>query len=185
MDLGDLVPNRTAVWDPQVPGQLLVRLARRDGSLGLYYVHDDGTGLQELSTPWPAAFGKDWDLSGHAFSDDGNHIVLNVITSDPGNGPGGYYRIGQLDQDGSNARILAGPTDHGTNEGWPTYSPDGRWITAQRFRWANDPKDGRASLALLPADGSQVGHDVIPPFTPASNAEIDASWAPDSSRIPA
>jgi hypothetical protein len=35
----------------------------------------------------------------------------------------------------------------------------------------------------LPADGSQIGHDVIPPFTPASNAEIDASWAPDSSRI--
>ena len=48
-------------------------LCRRDGiARPVLRARRTGTGLRDLPMPWPAAFGKDWDLSGHAFSDDGN-----------------------------------------------------------------------------------------------------------------
>ena len=180
--LGDLVPNRQAVWDPQVPGQLLIRAAKPGDAIRLYYIRDDGTDLRPLPTPWPAVFGTDWDLSGIVMSDDGQHIAMNVITAVPGTDPGGYYRIGLIDRDGSNPRILAGPADHAINEGWPSFSPDGKWISTQRFTWADPAGNGQASLAVMPADGSAVGRDVVPPFT-TTNGEIDATWTPDASRL--
>ncbi len=182
VSLGDLTPNRSAVWDPLVPDQLLIRASKPGGDIGLYYVHDDGTGLVPVPTPWPAVFGTDWDLSGIVMSDDGQHIAMNVITAVPGTDPGGYYRIGLIDRDGSDPRILAGPADHAINEGWPSFSPDGKWISTQRFTWADAAGNGQASLAVMPADGSAVGRDVVPPFT-TTNGEIDSTWTPDASRL--
>jgi roadblock/LC7 domain-containing protein len=180
--LGDLVPNRQAVWDPQVPGRLLIRAAKPGAAIGLYYVLDDGTDLRPLPTPWPQVFGIGWDLSGITMSDDGQHIAMNVITEVRGGNPDGYYRIGLIDRDGSNPRILPGPADLAINEGWPTFSPDGKWIATQRFTWADAGGAAQASLAVMPADGSAVGHDVVPTFT-SMNAEVDPSWTPDSSRL--
>jgi len=181
IDLGSLTPNRSAVWDPLVPGQVLIRALDAAGKVDLFLVNTANGTTTQLNVSWPAAFGRDWDLSGHVFSDDGRVIAYNVITNDPSFAPAGYYRIGLVNRDGTNPRMLPGPADHAINEGWPTFSPDGRWISAQRFSW-NDTDGLKASLALLPADGSAVGHDLLPAGT-AGQSTFDVTWAPDSSQL--
>lgn len=181
VDLGPLTPNRSAVWDPQVPGQVLIRALDANGKVDLFLV-DTATGTTKpLNISSPATFGADWDLSGHVFSDDGQVIAYNVITSDPTLEPPGYYRIGLVNRDGSDSRLLPGPADHAVNEGWPIFSPDGRWISAQRFAW-DDPDGREASLALLPADGSAVGKELLQAGV-AGQSTFDVTWAPDSSRL--
>jgi Tol biopolymer transport system component len=147
----------------------------------LFLVDTASGAATALNLGLPAVFGADWDLSGHVFSDDGQVIAYNLITSDPLFEPAGYYRVGLVNRDGTNQRLLPGPADHAINEGWPTFSPDGKWITTQRFAW-NDPDGQKASLALLPSDGSAVGQDLLPAGV-AGQSTFDVTWAPDSSRI--
>ncbi len=89
------------------------------------------------------------------------------------------FRIHLVQPDGTGDVEVPGPAAPGINEGWPSYSPDGKMILAQRFTFGPDV----GWLAILPADGSARGRDIGPhsPSGPGSN--MQQGWSPDGTRI--
>ena len=176
---------RDPTWRPPDGRELAVR-ATVDGAAQLFVVASDGSSYRAVGPPGAGLFIDDnWDHQGAIWSPDGTRLAYNSI--DPAPGARGYeagadhaddlrFTVHVIDPDGTD-RVVGGP-DIDVMESWPSWSPDGRLIAIERWRWA-----GKAWLAIVPADGSGPGRDIVFPtrFEPAKGWTI--TWAPDGSRI--
>jgi serine/threonine protein kinase/Tol biopolymer transport system component len=134
----------TPVWSPD--GRR-VAYASDQGTLPKIYVRDaSGTGAEEVLVPGDTRpFATDW-------SRDGGHVLL--MTN------GGRTRMDIWSFDvarGVAAPMMASPF----NEGWATFSPDGRWIAfvsdaaQQRQVYVRSFPDGAAQTQISTGGGSE------------------------------
>jgi Tol biopolymer transport system component len=167
-----------ATYRPPDGRQILFRGYTPSGRMGLFLVNPDGTGLVDLGLRGDRLFGETWDLSGAMFSPDGQRIAYNVVEiapDDPSRTP--HFRIHIMNADGSGDITL--PSDGvDVHQGWPMWSPDGKWISAQRWKW-----DTYGALAILPTDGSSSGFDVQPKEANPVESNWHVSWAPDGTKV--
>jgi Tol biopolymer transport system component len=179
INIGDL-KARDAIFAPD--GTLLFRAIKPDGTVDMFSIHSDGTGLRALGLPSPLAFGADWDNSGPAWAPDGKRIAYNRVEPVPGADPAGHFRLHLVNPDGSGDLAVPGPADPAVQEAWPQYSPDGRSIVVHRWTWKSN-NGGEGWLAVLPADGSAPAHDVGPRIPGGEDTGLLKTWSPDGTRI--
>ena len=165
-------------WDPLRSGTLLVRGADNGtGLTDLYYVTADGQVLQKFGMTPLNLNGAQYELSGMAFSPDGQTIAYNSIVAveEPVN----RFRVHLMDRDGSNDREIAAPIATGYSQAWPVFSPDGRWILMSSWE---TKADGSLvfQLAIAPSDGSAPARRIGPILDDDNQLK---TWSPDGSRI--
>lgn len=176
VDLGGLTPWDVA-WLAPNGDRLIIRAQDAAGRFDLYTLRPDGTDRKAFGLPASPDWGT-YQLSGLSQSPDGKTVVYNGIDEIPG-ATGElhqHFRLHLIGTDGTNDRAIPGPENPLVHENWPLFSPDGKWIAAQR--WQFDRPEG--GLVILPSDGSQQGR-AIGPQTIGGN--LGKVWAPDSSRI--
>jgi Tol biopolymer transport system component len=177
VDLGDLQPMDFQ-WRPPFGADIAVRATDPSGRIDIFTLHADGTGLHPLGLHSNGAFGPERDLSGLAWSPSGDRIAYNVVSHDDPSGMD-HLRIHLVLPDGTGDIEIPGPAAPGTNEAWPSYSPDGKTILAQRFTFGPDV----GWLAVLPTDGSSPGRDIGPHVPQAPDSNMQQGWSPDGSQI--
>lgn len=175
---GDLQPTDLA-WRPPNGAELLVRARASDQSVDFYRVRSDGTAIGALQLPDAKAFGPDWDVSGPAWSPSGDRIAYNQVEKIDGD-PGGHFRVHIVLPDGTSDLTLPGPSDPLVHEGWPVWSPDGRWIAVEHFVFGDPGEDW---LAMLPSDGSAPARDLLPRGPGHPGGGIVKTWSPDGTRV--
>ena len=178
IELPGLVPLNP-VWSPPSGDRLMIR-ARIAGSetIDLYRLSPDGTGLEALKLPGTSAFGPEWTLSGPAFSPDGSRIAFNSVLTDQAT-DSTYFRVSTANPDGSDVRLLPSDSSTDYSQGWPVYSPDGKWIAMET--WVGG-FDGSAvnQVAVVPADGSGPVRMVGPSIADRGLVKM---WSPDGTRL--
>ncbi len=179
--LGDLSPLDVS-WRPPGGATILVRAKDPAGVVDLYAIRPDGTGLHGFGLPGTSSFGSTYTLSGSSWSPDGSTIAYNSIELDPTTFIT-HFRTRLIAGDGSNGRALPGPTDPAVQEGWPTYSPDGRRIIVHRWTFKSDTDPGAGWLAAMPVDGSAPARDIGPRIPGGEDTGLVKTWSPDGSRI--
>ena len=130
-------------WSPD-GGSLLFR-SSRSGHWELYRGDADGNGAKLLTFhPGNDALSKhDYGGEGPArWSQDGQRIVWMRKFADAG------YDVWTMDADGAGARNLTAA--HTGNDGYPAFSPDGKWIAFDSNR------DQANEIYLMDADGGNV-----------------------------
>ena len=167
------------VWDPQRPGVLLVRGENRlTSAVDLYFVDLDGAILSTVDLLQGQMIdGTEYEFSGLALSPDGSTIAYNSVEAvEP---PVGRFRAHVINRDGTNDRPIPAPVETRYSQGWPIFSPDGKWIVMES--WLTQPDDTAINqLALAPADGSAPAHGIGPSVPGQSLIKI---WSPDGTRI--
>jgi Tol biopolymer transport system component len=180
LDLGDLVPAE-ASWQPPDGRLILFHGLRLDGSVDLYTVQPDGSGLHPLGLAARSAYGTRYTLSGATWAPDGRSILVNAVGLD-GSGPAERFRVASVAADGTHWRILPGPADPKVQEAWPVVSPDGRWILVHRWTWKAD-NGGQGWLAVMPSDGSGPAVDIGPRIPGGEDTGLAKTWSPDGTRV--
>lgn len=176
-------------WDvgfnPRDPDQMLLRLQETQGirALDLYVADADGTGLRPLRLrTGPRAFGDTYTLSGSAWSPGADVIAYNGIDTDPETLIT-RFRVHLVNADGTGDRALPGPDDPNIQEAWPTWSPDGRWLIVQRWRWRDSGDKGDGWMAIMPGDGSEPARDIGPRLTEGDGTNVVKAWSPDGTKV--
>jgi Tol biopolymer transport system component len=176
---------------------LLAFVSNRTGTVGIYTVGLDGSGLTELSEDpagdaWPAwspdgsriAFRRGFNRIMVMDRDGGNPVVLATFSGDnpeydltPGWSPDGSKVL--FDTFGEHSRDIfvaaadgSGTMDltpDGFDDSRPLWSPDGSWILFESIR-----PSGRG-LYRMRADGGEVALVI--------ENGMRAAWSPDGSRI--
>jgi hypothetical protein len=180
IDLGVLEPSNMT-WRPPTGDVLLFRGWDGHGAFDLYTVRADGTGLHGYGLPGSSALGTEWTLTGAAWSPDGGTIAYNAIETDPASTITNF-RIGLIRADGTRT-TLPGPANPDVQEGWPAFSPDGRWIVVHRWQFKVDSPNAEGWLAIMPADGSAPARDIGPRIAGGEDSGLTKVWSPDGSRI--
>jgi len=178
VDLGSLDPSEVQFRPPD-GRQLAVRATDAGNRTDIYTVNVDGTDLKELHLSSDGSMGPDHDLSGLAWTIDGQRIAFNVTST---NSAGiSHFRIHLVNADGTGEVEIPGPAAAGVNEAWPTLSPDGSQILAQRFLL--EPAMGW--LSLTPTDLSAPGREIGPKVVagPGPSAGMRQIWSPDGKTI--
>lgn len=182
IDLGNLLP--TAVSWSAPDGQVLLLRARTDATVitDLYTVQPDGSALRAFGLPGTSGFGTGYTLSGPTWAPDGGSIAFNSI--EPSTGTlSSHFRIAVVAPDGSGFRDMPAPSDPKIQEGWPLYSPDGKWILVHRWVFKSDSPTAQGWLAIMPADGSAPAHDIGPRIDGGEDTGLIKSWSPDGSVV--
>jgi Tol biopolymer transport system component len=177
VDLGGLKPHDVA-WLTPAGDRLLIRAEDAAGRMDFYAINVDGSSRTAFGLPGLTDYGPQFTLSGMSVSPDRSTIAYNGIEAIPG-AQGDlrqHFRIHLVAADGTNDRSIPGPSDPFVHENWPVFSPDGKWIVAQR--WKFDSPDG--GLVLIAADGSEPTREIGPQ---SIGGELSKTWAPDGSRI--
>jgi len=180
IDLGYDMPTDLA-WRPPNGAELLVRVIKAGGLIDYLTVRPDGTGRRDFGLPSDALIGFGWGNPGAVWSPDGSRIAF-AYNKTPGSG-GGPFRIHVMNADGTGEIELPGSTDSSVSENWPVFSPDGRSILINRFRWGNDTTAQQTWLAVMPADGSAPARDIGPQFAANQEIQLAKSWSPDGTRV--
>jgi Tol biopolymer transport system component len=180
IDLGDLEPINV-IWRPPTGDALLFRVEEEPGSMDLYTVNADGSGLREYDLPGQSAFGTEFTLSGATFSPDGKTIAYNSIEVDRATLVS-HFRVGLIRPDGSRLTV-PGPTDPRVQEGWPAYSPDGQWILVHRWTFTFESETPEGWVAVMPADLSAQARDIGPRIAGGEETGGTKLWSPDGSRV--
>ena len=142
-------------WSPD--GSRIAFVSDRDGSVDIYAMKADGTGVTRLTRD--AA----WDLF-PAWSPDGSRIALS---SDRDGNPEIYV----MNADGTGMMRLTRGSPEGES-GQPTWSPDGSGIAFASER------DGNFDIYVMNADGTGVTR-----LTRDAGWDYFPAWSPDGSRI--
>jgi Tol biopolymer transport system component len=185
IDLGDIVPLDLS-FSPPAGDRMLVRARVPGGTqVGLYTMKPDGSDRKTIVDPVQTDFGPQFTLSGAVWSPDGRTIAYNGIEriTATDRTTAEYFRVHLVGADGSNDRVIAGSSDPNVQENWPAFSPDGKWIAVLRWTFKNGVPGATGWIAVMPADGSQVAHDIGPHFEAAVDTGITKTWAPDSSKL--
>lgn len=140
---GDNGDDADPQWSPD--GRSLLFRSSRSGHWELYRGDANGD-APKLMTFHPGNDG----LSKHEYggegpahwSPDGNHIVWMRKFPDAG------YDVWVMDADGSDAKNLT--EAHVGNDGYPSFSPDGKWIAFDSDR------DGQNEVYVMETDGGDV-----------------------------
>lgn len=170
----DGVSPLEAIYNPANDGTLLIR-AEAAGYVDLYLIDLAGHVLRQYGLQGGMLYGPDWELSGLAFSPDGQTIAHNVVL------PEDRFRTYLVDTDGSNERMLPAPVDrpYAYSQAWPVFSPDGRWIAMES--WVGIAGGQTTNqLAIAPADGSAPAHGVGPALPKQS---LRKAWSPDGTKL--
>lgn len=172
----DLLPW-SGTWDPLRPGVLLVRAQTRATTrMDLYYVTTRGEILQAFGRKPLGLNGPPFELSGAAFSPDGQTIAYNSIEAEEF--PVNRFRAHLINRDGTNDRVIPAPFDSNFSQAWPAFSPDGKWVLLSTWRTEGTTVQHR--LAIAPADGSGAAKLIGPVLDDENQLK---SWSPDGSRI--
>lgn len=180
IDLGSVAPGELS-WRPPTGEEILFRGQAPDGSLDLYVVARDGTGLRALGLPSRRLFGPGWDITGAAWSPDGSRIAYNVVEPDA-NDSETAFRVHVVQPDGTGDVALPGPAPE-VMEAWPVWSPDGASLLVHRWTWRSAPDGGRGWLAILPADGSAPARDIGPEVAGGEDTGLIKTWSPDGTHV--
>lgn len=181
LNLGDIVPTEVSFRPPQ-GRDLLVRGQRKDGTIDLFIIGRDGTGLRQMGLPSQQLFGAQWDNGGAAWFLDGTRIAYNRVQHDDTVAGTEQFRVHALDPMSLSDIQLPGPSDPNVMEAWPTFSPNGEWILVHRWTWKSN-NGGEGWLAVMPADGSVAAHDVGPRIKGGEDTGLLKLWSPDGRTI--
>jgi Tol biopolymer transport system component len=169
-------------WRPGLPDTLLFLATKHDGQNDLYTVRADGTDLRPLNLPvQQSRFGAGYTNSGAVWSPDGRTIAYNALLPAEDTGIT-HFRVHLVDADGRNDRAVVPRGVAEMEEGWPRFSPDGRWILVHRWRF-NGLYAGEGWLAVLPADGSAQARDIGPRIPGGEDTGLVMAWSPDGTRV--
>ncbi len=182
IDLGTVAPWDVS-WSRPDGGLLLVR-GEDLGGTDLFTLRPDGTGLRALGLLGRSAFGPQYTLSGAAWSPDGKSITYNSVEIARDGSLVTHFRVGRVTLDGTQI-ALPGPADPRVQEAWPIYSPDGKWILVHRWTWKSDAAATKPEgwLAIMPADGSALAHDIGPRIAGGEDTGLAKTWSPDGTRV--
>ena len=191
IDLRGLIPWDVS-WEPPTGGRLLVRGESVIGHMDLVTLAPDGSDLKAFSLNRTSDFGSKYTLSGPTWSPYGKTIAFNSIEEVKGadGKPYSHFRVHLIAADGTNERATSGPSDPKVQEGWPLYSPDGRWILLHHWVFKGDAVfQGNRQvvpngwLAIMPADGSAPARDIGPMIPGGEDSDITKIWSPDGTRV--
>jgi len=140
----------TPSWLPD--GHQIVFSRRQDGQADLFVMHDDGSGVRQITTT-PST-----DESCPVYSPDGAHVVFESSRAD------GTVVLLVMDADGGNTRVLSTGQTHDLDPAW---SPDGKQIV-----FASDRDGAGFGIYRTNADGSAIerltdgASDAFPQYSP-------------------
>jgi dipeptidyl aminopeptidase/acylaminoacyl peptidase len=182
IDLGGLRPLDLA-WQPPAGQRILVRVqAERDDSVTLYTINPDGSDLRALA-PWrDSGFGAKYTMSGPVWSPDGKRIAYNSVEVDPG-ASASHFRVHVMNADGTNDVPVVGPTDPLIQQAWPHFSPDGRSILINQWRFKGDDPSAEGWLGIMPADLSAPARDIGHKFRGGEDTGLPSYWSPDGTHV--
>ncbi len=177
-----LVPY-DALPSPLDPDMFLLRaLTTSSGSQGLYPARVDGSVGARFDLAGVSAFGPEYTLSGAQWSPAGSTIAYNAFDLDPVT-LATSFRVHLIDADGTNDRLLPAPADPRVHQAWPTWSPDGTQLMVERFVLPSDgASDASSWVAVVPADGSSPGHDLLPRSDGSAGTATVKVWSPNGSK---
>lgn len=143
-------------------------VSTRDGTPHLYVMRPDGFGIRRVTRGTEVEWAPAW-------SPDGQRIAFN-------RGPAGDTYV--VNADGSGLERLA------SSGGWPSWSPDGRYIVVVAWKPGGLPGTTYAlwpdrSLRIVAVDGSSVTHIPLPAWGGVDTLyyAIRPRWSPDGQRI--
>lgn len=167
-----------ATWDPQRASVLLMRGEDQNvGLTDLYYIDDNGNVLSKLGMMGQNINGPKYEFSGIAFSPDGQTVAYNSIEAIEQ--PVNRFRVHLMNRDGTNDRAVGAPLPTLYSQGWPAFSPDGRWVLMDS--WETKPGGVVVhQLAIAPTDGSAVAKRIGPVLDDENQIKM---WSPDGTRI--
>jgi Tol biopolymer transport system component len=181
LDLGTDFPTELA-WRPPNGDELLVRIIKHDLTTDYLTIRPDGTGRHDFGLPSSELMSHGWNNPAAAWSPDGSRIAYSRV-AEGADHEGGPFRVHVMHADGTGDVALPGSTDATVSENWPLFSPDGRWILINRFRWGSDSTQQAAWLAVMPSDGSAPARDIGPTFKADNEIQLAKSWSPDGTRV--
>jgi Tol biopolymer transport system component/predicted Ser/Thr protein kinase len=168
-DIGSYSPQRATsdgqpvccpAWAPDGLSLAFVRMPSGDGAIFTVPVGGGAPRRLRALTPW---FGT--KLS---FSPDGSAIAFSDRAE-----PSGPFVVQVLSLDTLEARPLTAPVGAGLSDGFPTFSPDGRWIAFARVAWTVG-----SSIYVVRATGGE-------PRLLVRDAGLvgDLDWSPDGASV--
>jgi len=174
----DGVHPRDVQWRPPDGRELLVRGVKANGLVDLFLVARDGGPATPLGIRGTMHYGIEWETSGPAWSPDGTRIAYNEVRPS-GTNLRGMFHLNLVAPDGTALHEVPKPNKD-VNQGWPLWSPDGRWLLVHRWTWG---AEGRGWISVLPGDGSDAGRDVGPYVLGGEKSGLIKAWSPDGTRI--
>jgi TolB protein len=161
-------------WSPD--GSRIAFTSDRDGSVDIYAMNADGSGVTRLTND------RSWDLL-PKWSPDGSRIALMSNRDALARRDGDFFlnfQIHVMNTDGSGIMRLTGNSEW--YDGFPAWSPDGSKIAFASNRDASELRDDDlvgTRIYVMDADGSGVTR-----LTGGSEAsDYSPAWSPDGSRI--
>ena len=143
-------------------------VSERDGNPEIYVMDSDGKNQRRLTNNRD----DDWSPS---WSPDGKRIVFVSDRDGHVHAKHGWptSEIYVMDADGGNPQKL---TNNPTDDGFPSWSPDGKWIVFQSNRDWDNPRN--TEIYVMDADGGNQQR-----LTENPNEDESPSWSPNGKQI--
>jgi hypothetical protein len=146
----------------------------------IYLVNADGSDLRPLGVATQGGSNGNDDLLGLTWSPDGTRIAYhsNDLIPDPTISYGDRWQTHVLEVGTRDDTIVSTSPNHSIEDTEPSWSPDGRHVVVQRFKFGH-----AAWMAVLPADGRDPGLDLDIRSTEYPPSGWRAEFSPDGTSI--